>query len=112
MPVLPATADGRYGTRTRRGPWRLKNKLVAGPSGFDGRRTVRIRAGIPKDTSNLCFPHALPRRRCPTPTPTRTPSADTSSRWRQPAREIGATLHQLVTTGGVKKALTIGEADR
>src|ERR1700733_6936456 len=96
MPALRANAGKRCGTRTRRGPWRLNNKLFAGLSDSDGRRTVGIRAGIRKDTSNLCFPRpAASADGGSDPTPKRTPHAEISSQRRQPAQENRA---QLFTT--------------
>src|SRR5579864_9023352 len=63
-----------------------------------------IRAGTPKDTSNLCFPRALRRS---DPSPKRTPYAETAAP--TGPTKSSAVLHHLVTTGSVKKALKSGK---
>src|SRR5579863_3262786 len=69
---------------------------------------LSCKAGIRKDTSNLCFRY--PRRRRFQSGPEAHPYAETPRKPKvgsaKRPRKPDAALHQLVTTGSVKKALT------
>src|SRR5580692_3078122 len=109
MLALPADARGGCQTRTRTAPLRLNNKLFAGLSDFDGRRTVGIRVGIRKDTSNLCFPRTLRPTEVPQPDPeVRLPCRNFTSAAPADPEKSGTALHQSVRAFSVKKALTVG----